>query len=106
MSSKKLEAKKAFLQKLAGKTRDEQYEGIGKALKGKKLQKVTVAAPDKEGLKKGLSLAEKLLKAKYGQDADMDEEKSEEEYESCPACDGEGCKACESEIEEEESDEE
>lgn len=100
-SEKKLDAKKAFLQKLSGKSRDDMYEGIGKSLKGKKIEKVTVAAPDKAGLKKGLSLAEKLLKAKYGEDADLEDE-SEEEEAHCKECEDVGCEACPEEEEESE----
>lgn len=103
MSDKKLDAKKAFLQKLSGKSRDDMYGGIGEALKDKKVKKVTVAAPDKEGLKKGLSLAEKLLKAKYGEDADLEDESEEEAH--CAECEDEGCEACE-EVEEEEEESE
>lgn len=88
--NKKMEAKKAMLQKMSGKARDKMYEGVGKDLKGKKMEKVTVMAPDKEGLKKGLSLAEKLMEAKFGKKEDHDEE-----YEDCPMCEGEGCEECE-----------
>jgi hypothetical protein len=56
------------------------------------LKKVTVAAPDEEGLKKGLSKAEQLLKMRSGMDMDSeDEEESEEECEGCE----EGCEHCE-----------
>jgi hypothetical protein len=100
MSNKKLDAKKAMLKQLSGKTRNEMNSKVGEDLKSKKLSKVTVAAPSKEGLKKGLSLAEKLIKAKYGMDED--EEETDEEHEhSCPACEDEGCVECEEESDEE-----
>lgn len=98
--NKKLEAKKAMLQQLSGKTRDKMYENVGKELKGKKVEKVTVMAPDKEGIKKGLSLAEKLMEAKFGK-----KEGSEEES-CCPECGGEGCESCDYESEESEESEE
>jgi hypothetical protein len=99
---KKLKAKHEMLKRLTKGKTDDMYKGFGDGLKTKKLQKVTVAAPDKEGLKKGLSMAEKLLAAKFG--------KSEVEDEDvCPLCDGEGCSECsddKEESEEETSDEE
>jgi len=56
------------------------------------LKKVTVAAPDEEGLKKGLSKAEQLLKMRSGMD--MDSEEEEESEEECEGCE-EGCEHCE-----------
>lgn len=99
--SKKIEAKQSMLKELSKKHKDSSFKNIGDGLKAK--QKVVVAAPDKEGLEKGLSMAQKLLKARFGEI--KDEEESEEEYEDCAECKGEGCAHCE-ESEEEESDEE
>jgi hypothetical protein len=95
---KKLEAKMASLKKLSGKSRDESNKGIGEALKSKKLKKVTVASPTEEGLKKGLSLAEKLMQAKFGEQEEEDSEELDHE------CEGEDCPYCKEM--EEESDEE
>jgi len=64
---------------------------------GKSLQKVTVAADSKEGLEKGLSKAQEIMKKKGMMD-EMKPEKMEEEAEEmmeCEACEGEGCEACE-----------
>ena len=41
------------------------------------MQKVTVMADSKEGLKKGLSKAQEIMKAKLGIDPEMEEEKEE-----------------------------
>ena len=69
---------------------DMEGDSYGDELKG--MKKVTVAAPDEEGLKKGLSKAEQLLKMRSGMDMDSeDEEESEEECEGCE----EGCEHCE-----------
>jgi hypothetical protein len=109
MSDRKLNAKKEMLERMSSSLREDSNKDIGKTLGEKKLSKVTVMAPDKKSLAKGLSKAQELLKQKYG-DLGMDEEEMEEadeeaEYEDCPKCDGLGCGACESE-EEEDSEEE
>lgn len=52
---------------------------------GEGLQKVTVMAKDKEGLKKGLEKAEEVV----GDESEVDE--------SCPACDDVECEGCEEE---------
>lgn len=99
--SKKLEAKASMLKELSKKHKNSSFEGLDKELKSK--QKVTVMAPDKEGLEKGLTMAQKLLKARFGE---IKEEEKEED-EACPECDGEGCDICsEPEEEEEEAEEE
>lgn len=51
---------------------------------GEGLQKVTVMAKDKEGLKKGLEKAEEVM-----------EGSEESEMEECPACDDAECQGCE-----------
>lgn len=43
---------------------DDAYSPLGEGLKSKKLQKVTVMSDSKEGLKKGLTKAEELMKLK------------------------------------------
>lgn len=100
MKDKKLDVKKAILQKMSQGLREDSKKNLGEGLKAKKLQKVTILAPDEEGLEKGLSTAQKLLKAKYGEmgldEADMDDEESEHE---CPMCAGAGCEHCEEEEE-------
>lgn len=71
---------------------------------GKSLQKVTVAADSKEGLEKGLSKAQEIMKKK-GMMSAMKPEKMEEEAEEmmeCEACEGEGCEECEESEESEE----
>lgn len=96
-------ARKEMLKKLSNEKRSKMHEPMEKSLMPKKMQKVTVMAPDKEGLEKGLSKAQQILKAKLGE---MFEEGSEEEHEDCPECEGKGCEACEEEISEEGSSEE
>lgn len=107
MNDKKAMAKKMMLEKLSKELRDGSHKPIAEGLKGKKLSKVEVIAKDEKGLEKGLSKAQQLLKAKFGdaglsedemEDVDSEEYSEEEEEEideSCPICDGEGCKACE-----------
>lgn len=64
---------------------------LGDKMKAKRgLSKVTVMADDEEGLKKGLSKAQELLKAKLGEKfglEDKDEDETEEHDEECPGCD-------------------
>jgi hypothetical protein len=70
------------------------------AAEGKKgMKKVSVMSDTPEGLEKGLSMAEKLMKLKKSQS--NGESESEE---GCSSCKGEGCPMCESE-EESSSDE-
>lgn len=104
MKQTKMDAKKAMLKELSNKRKGEIFDGLGKDLKSKKAGKVTVVAKDEEGLEKGLTMAQKLLKAKFGEVKEKAVEE-EDEYEDCPACEGEGCSECEYE-EEDESEEE
>jgi predicted methyltransferase len=109
MSDKKLAAKKEMLQKMSKDLREDAHKGIGEDLKTKKLSKVTVMAPDDKSLAKGLSKAQELIKAKFGEkglEEDTMDELDEEAEETCPECDGEGCEACEYEDETEDSEEE
>jgi hypothetical protein len=86
---KKMAMKKSLME-LIDLMDDMEGDSYGDELKG--MKKVTVAAPDEEGLKKGLSKAEQLLKMRSGMDMDSeDEEESEEECEGCE----EGCEHCE-----------
>jgi hypothetical protein len=86
---KKMAMKKSLME-LIDLMDDMEGDSYGDELKG--MKKVTVAAPDEEGLKKGLSKAEQLLKMRSGMDMDSeDEEESEEECEGCE----EGCEYCE-----------
>lgn len=95
MDDKKKKARFEMIKKLA-KEKMSDLGGIGEGLKGKKLSKVEVIAKDEEGLKKGLSKAQEILKAKLGEDSSDSDEEEEEE---CEACKGEGCSHCESEDE-------
>jgi hypothetical protein len=101
---KKLKAKSEMLKMLSKMMSDDMYSGMGDELKSKKMSKVTVAAPDAEGLKKGLSKAQEIIAAKMGKGEMKDEYDMEDEY-ACEKCEGKGCPMCE-ESEEEESDEE
>lgn len=104
---KKLLAKHEMLKLLSKQKADDMKKGVAEELNKKKMQKVTVAAPTKEGLKKGLSLAEKLIAAKLGkkglEDLGTESETDEEsgECEECPVCDGKGCPVCEDDEESE-----
>lgn len=92
---KKHKAKMEMLKMLSKMMSDEGHEGLGEGLKGKKLQKVTVAAPDTAGLKKGLSKAQEIIAAKLGKGEAKDEYDMEDEYGECEDCAGEGCESCE-----------
>lgn len=105
MKDKKLDVKKAMLQKLSQDLREGSKKSFGDELKSKKMQKVTVIAPDEKGLEKGLSKAQQLLKAKFGEmgleEDEMEEMDGEESSEhECPMCSGKGCGECEEEEEE------
>ena len=89
---KKAQAKAEMLKMLSKVMSDDMYEGVGEGLKSKKLNKVTVAAPDKKGLQEGLSKAQQILAAKLGDSSEPSEE-GEEEGE-CEECGGEGCPYC------------
>lgn len=106
MDNKKLAARKEMLKRLSSEKRQTVHEGLGKELSGKKkFQKVEVASDSPEGLEKGLSLAQQLMEARFGEKLDKKKsegklasiEGDEEEHEGCPICDGEGCKLCEDE---------
>ena len=91
MKENKKMAMKQVLMQLMSMMDEMESEDFGKELGS--MKKVTVAAPTEEGLKKGLSKAEEIMKMREGME--MDEEDSEEEEESeneCEEC--EGCPKC------------
>ena len=88
MEHKMLKAKLEALQDLIKEMdsmEDSEYDSLDEMVKPQKLQKVTVMAPDKKGLEKGLSKAEELLgqfKEEEGSEPKEEEkEESEEEEE-------------------------
>ena len=95
----KRSAKLSQLKELSKEMKKMMGDGFAEGMKG--MQKVTVASDSKEGLQKGLSKAQEIMKKK-GLMEDMSEEKEDKE-EVCEACEGEGCKHCE-EMEEYEED--
>lgn len=105
MEDKKMKAKSEMLKMLSKMMHDDMYSGMGDGLKSKKMSKVTVAAPDAEGLKKGLSKAQEIIAAKMGKGEMKDEYDMEDEYEDCGDCGGKGCESCEEESESESSEE-
>ena len=93
-------AKKEALQNMSKSIKEDSRKPMSDELKAKKLQKVTVMAPDEEGLEKGLSKAQEILKAKFGKlGLDEDEmEDMDEHMENCPICGAEEeCEHCEPE---------
>jgi hypothetical protein len=80
MSDKKMQARREMVRKLAKEKVSQGLDGIGDALKGKKISKVEVIAKDGHGLEEGLSTAQKILKARLGKEsADEPEEDDSEE---------------------------
>jgi len=75
---KKAKAKAEMLKELSKEMSDDMYSPMKDMLKGKNLKKVTVASDSPEGLQKGLSMAEKLMKLKKEQNGDMEEESYDE----------------------------
>jgi hypothetical protein len=76
MAYSKLDARKDTLKNLKKMMRDEDDMGLGG-----KLQKITVAAPDAKGLKKGLSKAQEILEKR--KEIFGDEKKAKKEEEEC-----------------------
>ena len=78
-------AKAAMLKELSKEMSNDSNSGLKDALSKKGMKKVTVASDSKEGLEKGLSMAEKLMKLKNGdseeKSCDMEEESEDEEME-------------------------
>lgn len=75
---KKAKAKSEMLKELSKEMSDDMYSPMKDMLKGKNLKKVTVASDSPEGLQKGLSMAEKLMKLKKDQNGEMEEESEDE----------------------------
>lgn len=73
----KKSAKAAMLKELSKEMSDDQYSPLKDLMKSKKMQKVSVMSDTPEGLKKGLSKAEQLLKMK-GYESEDSEDESEE----------------------------
>lgn len=96
MDNKHKKARMDMLKRISKEKMSEGHSGLGEMLKGKKLSKVEVIAKDKEGLEKGLSKAQQILKAKFGEEHSDDEDEMEKEdsEEACEECDGEGCEYC------------
>jgi DNA repair exonuclease SbcCD ATPase subunit len=78
----KLKAKKDMLKKLKGMMKEDMLSPFGDSEK-KPEKKITIMADSEEGLKEGLSMAEKIMKKKKlmeeGEEYDDDDE-------SCPIC--------------------
>jgi len=102
--NKKQAARFEMLKALSKNKSKEMHEpSVGEKLKAKKLKKVEVIADTDENLKKGLSKAQQILKAKLGEKLGKEDEEEDEEY-SCPVCEKKGCEECEEEEEDEEAD--
>ena len=74
----KLKAKKDMLKKLKSMMKEDLLSGFEDADK-KPERKITIMADSEEGLEKGLSMAEKIMKKKKMMEDDDDDE-------SCPVC--------------------
>lgn len=92
---KKAMAKSEMLKELSKEMSDDSYSPLKNMLGKKGMKKVSVMSDSPEGLEKGLSMAEKLMKLKKSQSNG----ESESEEESCSSCKGKGCPMCESESE-------
>jgi hypothetical protein len=90
---KKAMAKSEMLKELSKEMSDDMYSPMKDMLGKKGMKKVSVMSDSPEGLEKGLSMAEKLMKLKQSQSSD----ESASEEESCSSCKGKGCPMCESE---------
>jgi hypothetical protein len=73
-------AKCAMLKELSKEMSNDANSGLRDSLGKKGMKKVTVASDSPEGLKKGLSMAEKLMSLKSGK-SEMEGESEEEEDE-------------------------
>lgn len=71
-------AKAAMLKELSKEMSNDSNSGLKDALSKKGMKKVTVASDSEAGLKKGLSMAEKLMKLKNGESEDESEDESGE----------------------------
>lgn len=70
---KKAKAKAEMLKELSNEMSDDMYSPMKDMLGKKGMKKVTVASDSPEGLQKGLSMAEKLMKLKKEQNGEMEE---------------------------------
>ena len=93
---KKAKAKSEMLKELSKEMSDDMYSPMKDMIGKKGMKKVSVMSDSPEGLEKGLSMAEKLMKLKSEQKGVSSEDES-----SCEMCKGKGCPSCESETEEE-----
>jgi hypothetical protein len=86
----KSKAKAHMLKELSKEMSNDSNQGL-KDILGKKngMKKVTVASDSEEGLQKGLSMAEKLMKLKEGKKESPMEEMSEESMEEDESPEGE-----------------
>lgn len=89
MMDGKGKAKMHMLKELSKEMSNDSNQGLKDVLGKKGMKKVTVASDSEEGLKKGLSMAEKLMQLK-GQkseksETEMMEESDEEEIEEEPS---------------------
>lgn len=78
---KKSMAKAEMLKELSKEMSDDMYSPMKDMLGKKGMKKVTVASESPEGLQKGLSMAEKLMKLKSSQEGSEEESEMEEEGE-------------------------
>lgn len=79
MKGKMKEAKMKMLAELKKAMSDDMYSPMSDALKDKKMKKVTVMSDSEEGLKKGLSKAEEIMKKKSEMEGMSDEDESMED---------------------------
>lgn len=93
---KKAKAKSEMLKELSNEMSDDMYSPMKDMIGKKGLKKVSVMSDSPEGLEKGLSVAEKIMKLKSKQSG----ESEMEDESSCKMCKGKGCPACESEEDE------
>lgn len=77
----KAKAKKDMLKKLKGMMKEDMLGGFSDSEK-KPERKLTIMADSEEGLKEGLSMAEKIMKKKQM----MEDDEDSDEEESCPVC--------------------
>lgn len=86
--NKKSKAKSEMLKELSKEMSNDMYSPMEDMLKGKNLKKVSVMSDSPEGLEKGLTMAEKLMKLKSKEKGNSEEEMPEimdemsEEYEN------------------------
>lgn len=98
MENKKGKAKAEMLKELSKEMSNDMYSPMKDMIGKKGMKKVSVMSDSPEGLKKGLSMAEKLMQLKKDESA-PEEGETESEEKACEHCKGEGCKMCEGEEE-------